>query len=59
MRTLATMLLVVLLALAGPCAAAADQPAGQPQEKKKAQQAKDKPQGEQGGAKRKRSVPET
>ena len=58
MRTLATMLLVVLLAFAGPCAAAADQPAGQPQEKqgKKAQQTKDKPQG---GAQRKRSVPET
>ena len=74
MRTLTTMLLVVLLAVAGPSAAAADQPAGRTQEKpagqtqekpagqtqeKKAQQTKDKPQGGQGGAQRKRSVPET
>ncbi len=66
MRTLTTMLLAALLAFAGPCAAAADQPSGRTQEKppgqaqeKKAQQAKDKPQSGQGGAQRKRSVPET
>jgi hypothetical protein len=52
------MLLAALFAAAGPGAAAADKPAAQTQGKK-AQQAKDKPQGEQSGTKRKRQVPET
>jgi Ni/Co efflux regulator RcnB len=58
MKTLTAILMAALFAAAGPVASAADKPARQTQEKK-AQQAKDKPQGEQSGAKRKRSVPET